>query len=138
MYENGTIYDSIKQKCDCIIFVSRKALKQKNGEYRNISLKTLYRNVFGKPFCIDTIESLNGEEWKQINNTDYFISNFGRIKSYKRIYARLLKPNKRKNNYLYVSLDKKNYRIHRLVATAFVYNDNPKEKREVHHIDFNT
>lgn len=45
-------------------------------------------------FCIDEIENLSGEEWKPIENTDnkYFISNYGRVKSYCGYNAIVLKP----------------------------------------------
>lgn len=54
------------------------------GKRKKISLKRLYRLVFEKPFCIDDIENLQGEEWKIIDNSngEYMISNYGRIKSF--------------------------------------------------------
>lgn len=85
------------------------------------------------------------EEWRDIKDYKgiYQISNKGRVKSLNRIDSRgnkvnekILRPGKR-NNYLYVRLCKdgkfKDYRIHRLVAEAFI--PNPDNLPVVNHKD---
>lgn len=79
------------------------------------------------------------EKWISIKGYEglYEISNEGRVKSIGYGKERILKPNKSKDDYLYVILYKdkleKNYRVHRLVAINFL--DNPYNKVEVNHIN---
>lgn len=65
----------------------------------------------------------------------YGITEDGRVWSYRK--NRFLKPQKTKTGYLYVQLSKnnkvKNYKIHRLVATAYL--ENPLNLPCVNHID---
>ena len=92
------------------------------------------------------------EEWKDIKNYEglYQVSNLGKIKSVnklvknkgnfkKKIKERILKPSKVYNGYLRLTLSKngihKNYRVHRLVAEAFIPNLNNYE--DINHIDGN-
>jgi hypothetical protein len=84
------------------------------GSKRRISLKVLYRFVFKKEFCYDKIADLFCEKWQPIENTSgkYFISNYGRVKSYCGYNAKLLQPYKQSNGYLEVKINKKNYKIH--------------------------
>ena len=58
-------------------------LKNKNGIYKAITLRKLYKLVYKVNFCIDKIENLENEEWKAIEGTEqlYYVSNKGRIKS---------------------------------------------------------
>ena len=72
--------------------------------------------VFKKEFCLDTIENLQGEEWKPIDNTNgkYFISNCGRVKSYCGYSAIILKTYKTAKGYLYVKINYKNVKVHKL------------------------
>ena len=82
--------------------------------------------------------TLSGETWKCIEglNGSYEISSLGRI--YSNVCERLLslKPHKR-YGYVYLPLGEKgkriSFRVHRLVAQAFV--PNPENKKEVNHIN---
>jgi hypothetical protein len=82
------------------------------------------------------------EQWKPIAecNGIYYISDHGRVKSFKFGKERILKPGligDKNKQYLAVSLALKDvykmYKIHRLVAIAFI--DNPNNKPQVNHKD---
>lgn len=87
------------------------------------------------------------EIWKPI--IDYFglyeVSNLGRVRSLDRrtkngrfYRGHILKPYQNQFGYLLVRLSnngiKKAYYVHRLVATAFIPNDDPLNKTQVNHI----
>lgn len=113
------------------------------GKKKRTTLKKFYRDTFDKEYCIDTLENLPNEVWKEVEGTKgkYFISNKGRLKSYCRYSAIIVKPYKNQYGYLRADIRRNGKRetilIHRLVASAFVENDNPKEKDTVDHIDGN-
>lgn len=86
--------------------------------------------------CIDDIENLNGEEWKQID-FNYFVSNRGRVKSFVKWKSLILKQRENTNGYLRVELYGKKILTHKLVAKYFL--DKPTEEQtEIHHIDLNS
>ena len=94
LQENGDIYNAAAGK---ILEPDGKhlyRLKQKDNGYKKVSIRTLYKAVYNKPFCKDTIENLENEEWKEITGTDgyYLISNMGRVKSLQSYDAIILKP----------------------------------------------
>lgn len=117
-----------------------------------ISISSITKNLMGQlkqaggyVWKHKEYEKINGEIWKDIIidliNTNYKISNFGRIKNKLDI---LLRGNKSNGSY-YISttltyikdnkkIEKKEY-LHRLVAIAFI--PNPLNKPEVDHIDTN-
>ena len=83
------------------------------------------------------------EEWRTVVHNGivyekYEVSNMGNVRNSKH---QILKPAKRKNGYLQVLLYKNGKRnmflVHRLVAFAFIPNDNPQEKTDINHIDEN-
>lgn len=77
------------------------------------------------------------EIWKDIEGYEglYQVSNQGRIKSLKYGKENILKPGTDKDGYLYVNLCKdaktKSYKVHRLVAQAFI--PNPDNKPQINH-----
>jgi len=86
------------------------------------------------------INDIQGELWKPINEHPlYSISNMGRMKYYRDFNGSYIIKQVIKNNYLYVRITEKkiisNYRIHRLVAIAFI--QNPNNFPCVNHIDGN-
>ncbi|SFA50969.1 NUMOD4 motif-containing protein [Parageobacillus thermantarcticus] len=78
------------------------------------------------------------ERWKQIDNLNYEVSTYGRVRNRKTGY--ILKPYLHDNKYLVVSLTtsngkKKKFKVHRLVAKAFI--PNPFNKPQINHLDGN-
>lgn len=77
------------------------------------------------------------EIWKPIVGYDgYEVSNFGRVKSFKRyLDGRIMNPTPDTKGYLHLCLRRDNkvtiHKVHRLVAQAFI--PNPESKPEVNH-----
>lgn len=143
LLEDGTLYNSntkhyLKEKQRCF------RLKTKDGKQKKISLKKLYQLVYNRNFCVDKIENLPDEEWKEIEETDglYYISNKGRVKSYAGYTAIILKPSVKTKAQQYERVqilihgEQQQVAVHRLVAFSFL--DTPKNIAlyEVHHKDF--
>lgn len=97
-----------------------------------------------------SLKDLRGEIWKPIKNFEnlYQISNLGRIKSLSKNFIngtgglvlleeKILKQTMNKKGYLRIRVSdgvkKYTFRVHRLVAEAFILN--PKSKKEVNHIN---
>ena len=135
--EQGIIYNQEEQKQVKVDNKNRVYIQVNSGNYKRITLKTIYRKIFNKELCIDTIENFEGEQWKEIENTKgkYFVSHFGRIKSYCGNRAKILEQFVTKEKYCIVKINYKNYKIHRLVAFAFC--DDKDKSKEVHHKDKN-
>lgn len=81
------------------------------------------------------------EIWKQIEDgyEEYQVSNFGQIKSLKSKNEKILHLDKDRYGYMNVKLCKngtmKNFKVHRLVAMAFI--ENPNGFPEINHKDGN-
>jgi len=83
------------------------------------------------------------EEWKDIEGYEglYQVSDLGRVRSLPRntTSGKILKPGTDRKGYLYVILSKngkaKSHTVHRLVALAFIPNDDPEHKTEVNHLN---
>lgn len=107
-----------------------------------VTLKELYYKVHEKIYCIDNIQDIQGEQWKEIENSggNYFISNMGRIKSYKGYNAKILSL-ATDRGYKRVNMDfgtgKTNYSVHKLVGQYFLPLPT-KAFCEIHHKDFNS
>ena len=103
--------------------------------------KTIER--IGRLFhAMELLNLQEDEVWREIDfipETDldgkYFVSNYGRIISLCRKEPIELKQFVCGNGYFYVSIGKRDYRVNRLVAPAFI--PNPDNKRIVHHKDAN-
>jgi len=83
------------------------------------------------------------EEWKRIAESNYEVSNLGNVRNISR--KNVLKPKAVKHKCGYVRYDvdldldglgQKHYKVHRLVALAFI--PNPENRIEIDHIDRNT
>lgn len=142
LLEDGRIYNADSKK---YIDPDRKhqyKLKTEEGKYKYIALKSLYKLLHNKPYCDDSIESLEGEQWKEIEETDglYYISNKGRVKSYQGYKAILLKPYMANGGYGRVDIVQCGKRIsklvHRLTAAAFLPLPESID-HQLHHKDFN-
>jgi hypothetical protein len=60
------------------------------------------------------------EQWKQVFNSHYFVSNLGRIKRFNNGELVEINPKLGTRNYLRVNIKGKEYKIHVLVATLFL------------------
>lgn len=83
---------------------------------------------------------LKNEQWRDIDGYDgmYQVSDLGRVRSHKRGEWKVMRPAKDMKGYLNIGLcregKQKNYKIHRLVAQAFIHNDD-ETKIYINHID---
>lgn len=82
---------------------------------------------------------INGELWHNILGFQgYWVNRKGEVLGRK---GKKLKLGKSTKGYYQITLKTKQgqkcFRIHRLVAKYFIYNDNPKQKNQVNHIDGN-
>ena len=116
-----------------------KSLKQEKELYLN-RIKENHNNLIAKKkkeskFIYD-FKNVDDEQWKQIlGNENYFISNYGRVKLYKKRYNSyiLLRPEENKNTKrLYAKIGEKSYNLARLVAFNFIEGYNEKNNTVNH------
>lgn len=112
-------------------------LDKRKSKLRNLKLKfTEFMKMY--PLGVD---NLVNENWLDIVGYEgaYQVSNFGRIKSFKRKKPHILRPSLDSGGYMNVVLSKngvmKNHNVHVLVARAFI--PNLYGKPEVNHEDGN-
>ena len=83
---------------------------------------------------------LKNEQWKDIDGYDgmYQVSDLGRVRSRKSGEWKVMRPGKTKCGYPHVNLikddERKDFYVHRLVAQAFINNDDDS-KTVINHID---
>ena len=140
--EDGTLFNSMNSRYKKADKQHKFILNTLDGDKKRITLKSLYLLVYNRPYCEDDIIDLENEVWKVIDNTNglYYVSNMGRIKSYKGYKAIIMKPYKTKNGYDRVDIIQDGIRVsklvHRLVAFAFLPIRSNVDM-ELHHKDFN-
>lgn len=140
--EDGTILDTAADKLIKANEQHLFCLKTEGNSKKKIALRTLYKKVFGKQYCIDKIEDLDNEQWKEVDDTEgiYIVSNKGRVKSLQGYEAAILKPYNNQGGYARVDIMVEGKRqsklVHRLVAAAFVPLPE-KLDMQLHHKDFN-
>ena len=87
-----------------------------------------------------TDTELEQEQWRDIDGYDgmYQVSDLGRVRSRNRGEWRVMSASKNNSGYLIVQLSKynkkKHFLVHRLVAQAFIENDD-ETKTQINHID---
>lgn len=84
------------------------------------------------------LENLDGEQWRDVAGYEglYKVSNYGRVKSFCKGDVKIRRPDLNNVGYLVIELYKggkgKKFKIHRLVAEAFI--PNPQNLPTVDHI----
>lgn len=139
--DDNKVYNSLTKRY-LKINKNQFTLINEDNKRVKVSLKTLYLIVYNKVYCKDNIQDLQDEQWKEIDNSggNYFISNMGRIKSYKGYTAKILIDTATDKGYKRINADfgtgNHSYYVHRLVAEYFLQPP-VKPFLEVHHKDFN-
>lgn len=112
--EEGRVYNSKTERYLEEHKDHRYRLMTTDNKIKSVSLKELYRITYNKEFCIDTIQDIKGEIWREIADTDqkYFASSEGRIKSCCRYEARIMKP----------TINNKGYEKLQIVIKGFAFN----------------
>lgn len=141
---NNKIYNEVRNKYVKETGEYRYRLRDDNGKIKSVTMKEIYKKLYNKVFCIDNIERLEGEEFREIRNSEgnYYISNMGRVLSYSKNYAMIMKPYREANGYekvmLYLKDGRKNKLVHSLVCNAFM--EVPKDidilNLSCHHKDY--
>lgn len=138
--DNDRIYNAVRKRYLKEVGEYRYKLRTKEGRVKSITMKEIYKRLYDKVFCIDDIETLEGEEYKEIEGTEgnYYVSNYGNVKSYVSNHAILLKPTITSKGYerLQLTIEGQRYNkfVHGLVAAAWL--ERPQNLDcEIHHKD---
>ena len=141
LQEDGSLYNAAADQTVKQSSKHNYIIRTENNERKKVSLKTLYKLVYNKPYSKDCIENLENEQWKEIDDTEglYFISNKGRVKSLQGYETIILKAFNNQGGYARVDIIEGGKRqtklIHRLVAAAFLPLPQ-KLEMQLHHKDF--
>lgn len=140
--KDGKLYNSTTKKYVKANVKHSYKIKTVGNSYKNISLKSLYRLVYNEEYCIDNIVDIEGEHWSAIEGTGnmYFVSDKGRVKSYKGYEAILLNQYKTSSGYNRVDIfqegSRRSWLVHRLVGITFLPMPESMD-HQLHHKDFN-
>lgn len=126
-------------KCDCGKTVEIPAIRLRR--VKSCGCLSSYKYSYADNTDGEDIENIDGEEWRPIRGHEvYYVSNNGRIKSTNYLakgVSRLLSPETDAKGYLRISLwdnkRRKTFKIHRLVAEAFLTRQEGKD--QVNHKD---
>jgi len=141
LFPNGTLLNTKANKL-MPMYKHNFYLRRLDGSYKTVALKTLYRQCYNTEYCIDDIPNLPNEVWRNVvldtddDTSGYLVSNLGRVKSTLKYNAAILKETINENGYSVVEIHGKPCRVHRLVAFAFIPNDD-NTKDTVDHKDGN-
>ena len=117
------------KKCHCSTTV-----KTRDKVLKNESNKMYMRRKSEERKKQYTVLDYYGEVWATIDGFDgYYISNLGRVKSSKWDKEVLIKQSVSEKGYMQVKINQKTFRVHRLVAKAFI--ENPCAYDEINHKD---
>lgn len=140
--EDGRLYNSDTELYKAADKRNNFYIKREDGSTKKIALKQLYKLVYGMNYCRDNTDTLEGEEWRDIDNTEgvYKVSNYGRVKSFAVYEAIIMKPTITPKGYCRLEIVQEGQRaaklLHRLVAAAFLMQ--PKSiDMQLHHKDCN-
>lgn len=98
------------------------------GKQRTVGIDKLYAEAFG--YNIPTIE---GEQWRESVSPGIWVSSLGRL--FSTWHLRLISSHKNPKGYLTIRGRDKHWKVHRLVAMAFIPNPDPGRLIEVDHIN---
>lgn len=141
LLEDGSLYNAATDQMAKPSSKHTYMIRTANNDRKKLSLKTLYKLVYNRPYSKDSIENLENEEWKEIEETEglYFISSKGRVKSLQGYETIILKAFNNQSGYARVDIIEGGKRqtklIHRLVAAAFLPLPQ-KLEMQLHHKDF--
>ena len=141
LLKDGSLYNAANNKMVRLSKEHIYIIRTVENKRKKIALKTLYKLVYNEPYSKDSIENIDKEVWKKIDDTDglYYVSSKGRIKSLQGYETIILKSFHNQSGYARVDIIENGKKVtklvHRLVAAAFL--PIPKKfEMQLHHKDF--